>query len=63
MGVELLTTAEAAKLLKVGDSWSRRLILSGRLAAEKTGRDWQIKREDLDKIERGKPGPKPRSGI
>ncbi|EHJ46004.1 DNA binding domain protein, excisionase family (plasmid) [Solidesulfovibrio carbinoliphilus subsp. oakridgensis] len=58
----ILTTSQAAAILQVDTSWIRQLILSGRLPAEKKGRDWLIKSEDLDKMERPKRGPKPKYG-
>jgi excisionase family DNA binding protein len=50
MPSDTLTTAEAAALLNVNASRVRQLILSGRLPAEKHGRDWAIKREDAEAL-------------
>jgi excisionase family DNA binding protein len=54
--MNLLTTKQAAKVLKINDSRVRQLILSGRLPAKKFGRDWQIREKDLKKVENRKPG-------
>jgi excisionase family DNA binding protein len=62
MDKNTFTTPQAAAILQVDTSWIRQLILSGRLPAEKKGRDWLIKKEDLDKMERPKRGPKPKFG-
>lgn len=47
---KLLTTAQAAKLIGVAPSRIRRLILDGRLKAEKPGHDWLIKPADLARL-------------
>ncbi len=47
-----LTTAEAADLLGVIPRRVRALIESGKLPAERLGRDWAIKRKDLDELDR-----------
>ena len=61
--MKILTTAQAAKILKVNDSRVRQLILSGRLPAQKLGRDWIIKEKDLSKVADRKPGrPKGKGG-
>jgi len=54
-----LTTQKAAERLGVGDSRIRQLILDGKLAAVKAGRDWLIKASDLRllKNRKTKPGP------
>ena len=44
------TSKECAKLLGVSISWVRYLIIRGKLPAEKMGRDWIVKKEDLDKF-------------
>jgi excisionase family DNA binding protein len=54
--MKLLTTKQAAKALAVNDSRVRQLILSGRLPAQKFGRDWIIKEKDLKKVADRKPG-------
>ena len=56
----MLTTQQAAELLEVSRKMVQSLIKRGRLPAEKIGRDWMIRREDVDRHERGKPGPKPK---
>jgi len=61
--MKILTTAQAAKILKVNDSRVRQLILSGRLPAQKLGRDWVIQEKDLIKVADRKPGrPKGKGG-
>jgi excisionase family DNA binding protein len=55
----VLSTAEAAKLLDVNTSRVAQLIRSGALPAEKRGRDWWIREEDVRAymaLPRGKPG-------
>lgn len=47
-----LTTAEAADLLGVIPRRVRALIESGKLPAERIGRDWAIKPKDLDRLDR-----------
>jgi excisionase family DNA binding protein len=54
--MKLLTTKQAAKALAVNDSRVRQLILSGRLPAQKFGRDWIIKENDLKRVADRKPG-------
>ena len=54
--MKLLTTKQAAKLLKINDSRVRQLILAGRLPAQKFGRDWLIQEKDLKLVEDRKPG-------
>jgi excisionase family DNA binding protein len=44
----LLTTAQAAVALGVNASRVRQIILAGKLPAEKHGRDWIIKTDDLE---------------
>jgi len=46
---EMLTTAEAAELLRVSEFTIRRWCASGRLPAIKLGRDWRISRTRLDR--------------
>jgi excisionase family DNA binding protein len=55
----LVNTSEAADILGVSRKMVQSLIKRGRLPAEKIGRDWMIKREDVEMHERGKPGVKP----
>ena len=45
----MLTTKDAAELLKVNASRVRQLILRGELKAQKHGRDWHIAKEEVDK--------------
>lgn len=58
----MLTTQEAAERLGVTAIRVRQLIADGRLPAEKFGRDYMIKEEDLRLVEDRKPGrpPKPK---
>jgi excisionase family DNA binding protein len=58
----MLTTQEAAARLGVTSIRIRQLISGGRLPAEKFGRDYMIKEEDLKLVEDRKPGrpPKPK---
>ncbi len=54
-----LSTAEAAALLDVNTSRVAQLIRSGALPAEKWGRDWWLREEDVRAymaLPRGKPG-------
>ena len=61
--MKILTTTQVAKILKVNDSRVRQLILSGRLPAQKLGRDWIILEKDLSKVADRKPGrPKKERG-
>jgi excisionase family DNA binding protein len=59
----LLTTQQAAERLEISDSRIRQLILDGKLAAVKAGRDWLIKVSDLKLLEKRKtkPGPAPKA--
>jgi len=52
----LLTTTEAAAALGLSIKTVQSLIKRGRLPAEKKGRDWMIKRKDVEAHERGKGG-------
>jgi excisionase family DNA binding protein len=61
MPLKLLTTKQAAKALAVNDSRVRQFILSGRLPAQKFGRDWIIKEKDLKRVADRKPG-RPKKG-
>jgi len=54
--MKLLTTKEAAERLGVGYVRVHQLIKQGRLPAEKVGRDWLIREEDLKLVENRKPG-------
>ena len=51
-----LTTAQAARILKVTASRVRQLILAGRLPATKHGRDLVVKEQDLIKVKYRKVG-------
>ncbi len=56
MTTNFLTTTEAAALLGLSIKTVQSLITRGRLPAEKIGRDWMIKREDVRNHKRGKGG-------
>ncbi len=58
-----LTTTEAAEQLGISPARVRRLVLDGRLPAEKFGRDLVIKESDVEAFQRLKGGrpPKPRA--
>ena len=53
---QTLTTQEAAARLSISVIRVRQLIGGGRLPAEKFGRDYMIKEEDLDLVADRKPG-------
>lgn len=57
----MLTTQEAAERLGVTSIRVRQLISGGRLPAEKFGRDYMIKEEDLKLVEDRKPGRPPKA--
>ena len=46
------TTQEAANVLRFHPDYVRRLILQGKINAEKLGRNWLIKKKDLAKVKR-----------
>lgn len=54
--MEILSTKEAAKKLKVSAIRVRQFIREGRLPAQKVGRDYIIKEKDLEKVEDRQPG-------
>ena len=56
-----LTTKEAAEILNVTPSRVRQMVLSGRLPAEKFGRDLVIHEKDLALVAERKPGRPPAS--
>jgi excisionase family DNA binding protein len=60
--MELLTTRDVAEKLGVSMLRVQQLIWDGRLPAEKMGRDYLIKKEDLKLVANRKPGrpPKPK---
>ena len=45
---ELLTTTEVAARLKVTRQTVQRLINTGKLVASRVGREWRVKRSELD---------------
>ncbi|MEZ4250218.1 MAG: helix-turn-helix domain-containing protein [Polyangiales bacterium] len=50
----VLTTAEAAQVAKLHRATIRARILDGTLPAARAGRDWRIRRDDLDRFLRGR---------
>ncbi len=58
--MDLLTTKEAAERLGVTVTRVQQMITAGRLPAEKMGRDYFIKIDDLVSIEDRKPGRPPK---
>ena len=52
----MITTAQAAIILQVSRSRILKLIEAGRLPAEKIGRDWLIRPEDLELVKVRRPG-------
>lgn len=52
----MLTTTQAAAILKVSRRRVVALISAKRLPAEKLGRDWLIRPEDLDIVKVRRPG-------
>ncbi len=52
----MLTTAQAADILQVSRSRILKLIDAKRLPAEKIGRDWLIRLEDLELVKVRRPG-------
>ena len=52
----MLTTAQAAAILQVSRSRILKLIDAKRLPAEKIGRDWLIRLEDLELVKVRRPG-------
>jgi excisionase family DNA binding protein len=59
--MELLTTPEAAKRLGVTVARVQKLIWEGRLPAQKFGRDYVIKEDDLKLVADRKPGRPPKA--
>ncbi len=60
--MNLLTTKEVAERLGVTVTRVQQLILAGRLPAEKMGRDYFIKGDDLKLVEDRKPGRPKKAG-
>lgn len=56
---KLLTTTEVAAELFISKRRVQALIQSGRLPAKKIGRDWLIKKSDLDLVSSRFPGRPP----
>jgi len=57
----MITTAQAATILRVSRSRILKLINAKRLPAEKLGRDWLIRPDDLELVKVRRPG-RPRAG-
>jgi len=49
--MEYISTKEAARRMGVSYRWVMSLIYQGRLHAERVGREWLIRPEDLEKVE------------
>jgi excisionase family DNA binding protein len=60
--MNLLTTKEAAARLGISVMRVQQLIWDGRLPAEKMGRDYFIKEDDLKLVEDRKPGRPKKEG-
>lgn len=52
----MITTTEAAKRLNISLRRVQAMITSGRLKAQKVGRDWLIKATDLEAVKSRKTG-------
>lgn len=52
----VINTAQAAKALGITQRRITALIKSGRLPAEKIGRDWLINDKDIERVRIRKPG-------
>jgi excisionase family DNA binding protein len=59
--MRLLSTSEAAQILGVSERRVRGLINDARLPAQKVGRDYVIKEEDLKLVSDRKPGRPPKA--
>jgi excisionase family DNA binding protein len=55
----MLTTAQAAAILQVSRRRVEALISASRLPAQKFGRDWLIRPEDLELVKVRRPGRPP----
>jgi excisionase family DNA binding protein len=53
---DLLTTREAAEILKISDARVRQLIYAGKLPSQKIGQMNLIKKSDLELVKDRKPG-------
>jgi excisionase family DNA binding protein len=60
---EYITTREAAQRLEVTPQRVRAMIHAGRLPAQKVGRDWLIRPDDLDLVKDREPGPPKRERL
>lgn len=47
-----LTSAEAAEVLGISHDYVRKLILLGKIKAEKLGRNWIIDKKNINKVHR-----------
>ncbi len=60
---DYFTTTEAAEIIGFHPDYVRRLILDGKIKAERLGRNWIIKLSDITKIKRQRfPREKKRNG-
>ena len=57
---DLLTTREAAEILKISDARIRQLIYAGRIPSQKIGQMNLIQRSDLELVKDRKPGRPPK---
>ncbi len=58
---DLLTTREAAEILKISDARIRQLIYAGRLPSQKIGQMNLIKKSDLELVKDRKTGRPPKN--
>jgi excisionase family DNA binding protein len=58
---DLLSTAEVARRLGVTRAWAARMMKDGHLPAQKVGRSYVVRAEDLEQFER-RPVGRPRKG-
>jgi excisionase family DNA binding protein len=59
--MSLIGTKEASERLQVSQQRVQALIKSGKLPAEKVGRDWLINEDDLQKVSERKAGRPPKN--
>jgi excisionase family DNA binding protein len=58
-----VTVTEAAERLGLSPATVRRQILNGKLAARKSGRDWDVTEDEIRRyraVSRGRPGRRPK---
>lgn len=59
MADELINTKEAARILGVTPTHARRYCATGQLPCRKVGRDWLIRRVDVERFVRPPAGRRP----